>query len=97
MIWIKEIGSSTAKDGWHDDFPLAHELPDAIEIDCSQLEMPIHPMFAIRLRVFTDGHREQGRRVEIRPPADPAANRVFCAMSIDPRSIGSRKSTLSCQ
>jgi len=86
MTWIKEIGSRTAKDGWRDDFPLAHELPDAIEIDCSRLELPIHPMFAVRLRVFTDWHREQGRRVEIRLPVDPSAGRVFRAMSIDPEA-----------
>jgi hypothetical protein len=82
--WVKEIGSRAAQDGWRDDFPLAHELPDAIEVDCSGLELPIHPMFAVRLRVFTDWHRERGREVAIRPPTDATMRRVFQAMSIDP-------------
>lgn len=84
MAWIKEIGSRAAQDGWREDFPLAHELPDTIEIDCSRLELPIHPMFAVRLRVFTDWHREQGREVALRLPNDAAASRAFKAMSIDP-------------
>lgn len=84
MAWIKEIGPRAAQDGWRDDFPLAHELPEAIEIDCTRLETPIHPMFAVRLRVFTDWHREEGRKVSIRPPTDAAARQAFYAMSIDP-------------
>lgn len=84
MAWIKELGPRAAQDGWRDDFPLAHELPEAVEIDCTRLEAPIHPMFAVRLRIFTDWDREGGRKVSIRPPADAAAGQAFYAMSIDP-------------
>jgi hypothetical protein len=82
--WVKEIGATSARDGWRDDFPLAHELPDAIEVDCSKLELPIHPMFAVRLRIFIEWHRAAGRDVKTTPPTDSRAKRVFSAMSIDP-------------
>lgn len=44
--------------------------------------MPIHPMFAVRLRVFIDWHRLQGRRVELIAPRDVAAGKLFDAMRI---------------
>ncbi|HWC48756.1 MAG TPA: ATP-binding protein [Solirubrobacterales bacterium] len=85
MAWIKELSPRAASDGWKNDFPLAHELPDVVEIDCSRLELPIHPMFAVRLRVFTDWHQAGGRTVRIMPPADPKARKLFEAMGIDPQ------------
>lgn len=85
MTWIKELGPRTASDGWKSDFPLAHELPEDVEIDCSRLELPIHPMFAVRLRIFIDWHQERGRTVGIIPPTDPKTRKVFEAMSIDPQ------------
>lgn len=84
MGWIKEIGPSGARDGWRDDFPLAHELPGRIEIDCSRLQLPIHPMFAVRLRMFIEWHRGTGREVITIPPSDSRSKRIFEAMSIDP-------------
>jgi len=86
VAWIKELGQRAAAEGWKDDFPLAHDLPDSIEIDCSRLELPIHPMFAVRLRVFTDWHREKGRDVLVRPPSDPSARQTFEGMGIDPEN-----------
>jgi hypothetical protein len=82
--WIKEIGSGSARDGWRGDFPLAHELPDTVEIDCSRLQLPIHPMFAVRLRIFIEWHRRSGREVTTTLPSAGRARRVFEAMSIDP-------------
>ncbi|HEX6456428.1 MAG TPA: hypothetical protein VF009_07915 [Solirubrobacterales bacterium] len=84
MGWIKEIGPRGARDGWRDDFPLAHELPDRIELDCARLQLPIHPMFAVRLRMFIEWHRGAGREVKTTPPSDSRARQVFEAMSIDP-------------
>jgi hypothetical protein len=84
VSWTKEIGPSAAADGWRDDFPLAPELPDALEIDCRRLESPIHPMFAVRLRIFIEWHRSAGREVRVTPPTDPQARRIFAAMHIDP-------------
>lgn len=86
MAWIKELSPRAASDGWKNDFPLAHELPEAVEIDCSRLELPIHPMFAVRLRVFTDWHQARGRTVRIIPPADPRTRRFFEAMGVDPQA-----------
>jgi anti-sigma regulatory factor (Ser/Thr protein kinase) len=87
--WVKEIDPrGGASEGWRDDFPLDHELPDALVIDCSRLEMPLHPMFAVRLRVFVDWHRREGRAVGVVPPAEGEARRVFRAMGIDPELDG---------
>jgi hypothetical protein len=82
MEWRKELGSRSGQGGWKDDFPLSHDLPDEVVIDSSKLELPIHPMFAVRLRVFVDWHRLQGRTVEVIPPLDAAARRVFDAMRV---------------
>lgn len=84
MVWIKEIGARGGADGgWRGDFPLDHELPDEITVDCQRLRLPIHPMFFIRLRVFVDWHRAEGRKVEILPPTDPLAEQVFEEMEAD--------------
>jgi hypothetical protein len=85
MDWVKEIGTKGGgDDGWRDDFPLDHELPHQLEIDCTRLRLPIHPMFAVRARVFVDWHTEHDREVCISPPSDPQTRRVFEAMRIDP-------------
>src|SRR6187551_316117 len=85
MAWIKEIGVKGGGDGgWRDDLPLDHGLPVDLEVDCSRLRLPIQPMFSVRIRVFVDWHTEQGRNVQIKPPTDPEARRVFEAMAIDP-------------
>lgn len=84
MIWIKELGPRAASVGWKDDFPLAHDLPEVVEIDCSRLELPIHPMFAVRLRIFVEWHRAAGREVKIKLPSDALTRRTFEGMSIDP-------------
>ena len=85
MVWIKEIGASGGADGgWRGDFPLDHELPEEIAVDCQRLRLPIHPMFFVRLRVFAEWHRAEGRKVEIMPPTDPLAKQVFQEMEADP-------------
>lgn len=85
MDWIKEIGpSGGAQGGMRSDFPLSHELPSAIAVDCTRLLLPIHPMFAVRLRVFVDWHLHEGREVMVLPPADPSAGKLFQAMQIVP-------------
>lgn len=55
-------------------------------MDCRQLRLPIHPMFALRLRVFLDWHRSAGREVTVMPPDDPEALTVFLALQADPAS-----------
>jgi len=69
MVWVKEIGARGAKDGWRDDLPLDHELPAEVEVDCSARRLPIHPMFAVRVRVFVDWHTREGRAVAVTPRA----------------------------
>jgi hypothetical protein len=80
MEWRKELGQRSGEAGWKDDFPLSHALPEAVVVDCGKLRAPIHPMFAVRLRVFVDWHRLQERTVEVIPPRDPAASALFEAM-----------------
>jgi hypothetical protein len=84
VAWAKEIGQSAARDGWRDDFPLSHDLPDEIEVDCGRLQPSIDPMFAVRLRTFIEWHREEGRKVAVTLPHDSTARRIFEAMCIDP-------------
>ncbi|HKT83104.1 MAG TPA: ATP-binding protein [Solirubrobacterales bacterium] len=89
MDWIKEIGPNGGGDGgWRNDLPLSHDLPDKLVVDCQKLGLPIHPMFAVRLRVFIEWHRDKGREVEVVVPADPNAASVFRAMAIDPLEAG---------
>ena len=85
MDWVKEIGpSGGAQGGMRGDFPLSHELPSTIGVDCTGLLLPVHPMFGVRLRVFVDWHRHEGREVTVLPPDDPATRRLFQAMQIVP-------------
>lgn len=72
------------------DFPLNHDLPPEVGVDCTRLLEPIHPMFAVRLRVFADWHSHEGRQVTVLPPEDPSTRRLFQAMQIDP-SASSRE------
>jgi hypothetical protein len=82
---VKEIGvRGGIEGGWRGDFPLDHEMPGSVEVDCRDLRLPIHPMLFVRLRVFIDWHREEGRDVSVIPPLDTATQRVFQAMRIDP-------------
>lgn len=86
MDWVKELGAKAGADGgWRDDFPLNHDLPDSVKLDCGRLRLPIHPMFAVRLRVFVDWHRAEEREVVVIPPTDPPTRQVFEAMGIDPQ------------
>lgn len=91
MAWVKEIGQRAALDGWREDFPLAHDLPKVVEVDCRRLQLPIHPMFAVRLRIFIEWHREEGREVRVAFPHDSATRRVLEAMGVDPEISGPRE------
>jgi hypothetical protein len=84
VVWVKEIGARGSDGGWRDDFPLDHELPSELLIDAGALRLPIHPMFAVRARVFLDWHTSQGRSVSVTPPTDRRTRQVFEAMGIDP-------------
>lgn len=57
--------------GWRGDFPLDDHLPDAVTLDITDLELPVHPMFLLRLRVFMDWHESRGRKVGVLAPRDP--------------------------
>lgn len=89
MDWVKEVGSAGAsRGGMRGDFPLSHDLPEQIGVDCSGLRLPLSPMFALRTRVFVDWHENEGRHVEIVPPTDLATARLFRAMAISPKIDG---------
>jgi hypothetical protein len=87
MDWRKEIGRRAGAGGWKEDLPL-DELPEPIELDCSKLELPIHPMFAVRLRVFIDWHSSRGRSVRLIPPELARARDVFEAMNLGGGTTG---------
>jgi hypothetical protein len=82
--WSKKIHPHGGSDGgWRDDFPLSHDLPEVLELDCEALQLPIYPMLAVRLRVFIDWHRSRGREVVVKPPKDRESNRIFRSQGID--------------
>lgn len=74
-MWEKELGEFAGRTAWRGDLPLDRNLPDTLRLDLSQVKTEIHPMFAIRLRVFSDWHRSQGRTVDLTAPSDPHARR----------------------
>lgn len=82
MTWTKELGSRAGESGWRDDFPLDHELPTALCVDCRKVRLPLHPMFALRMRLFIDWHEREGREVTVLAPDDRSAREVFEAMQI---------------
>lgn len=81
MEWVKLIRRHDAGGGgWRSDLPLSTELPDAVEIDCRELDLPIHPMFMVRLKVFAAWHGAAGRSVLVRGPALPEPRIAFQAL-----------------
>lgn len=83
MAWHKRVSSGAGRGGWRDDFPLDADLPDRLVVDFGALREPIHPMFALRCRVFVDWHRDNGRDVEVVPPSDAAARSITEALALD--------------
>lgn len=86
MEWRKEIGRRAGVGGWKEDLPL-DELPEPIVLVCSKLEMPIHPMFAVRIRVFMDWHSSRGRSVEFIPPENRQAREALEAMNVSAAAV----------
>ena len=81
MEWVKPAGvRAGTQGGWRDDFPLTHDLPGAITLDFSAVELPIHPMLLVRVAVFCDWHRRLGAQVQLVPPVDRAAGALLSAM-----------------
>jgi hypothetical protein len=87
VAWHKPVGSSAGRSGWKDDFPLDAELPQELAVDLSDLREPIHPMFALRCRVFVDWHRENGREVRVVPPTDGLARSITDALGVHGQSV----------
>jgi hypothetical protein len=77
------VTPSAGEGGWKDDLPLDTDLPEDLVLDLGPLREPIHPMFALRCRVFVDWHREAGRRVEVLPASDPRAREIVIALGVD--------------
>lgn len=61
---------SGASDGLRDDLPLDRDIESPVVVDAATLDS-CHPMFALRLRLFTDWHRSAGHEVIIKPPRSP--------------------------
>jgi len=82
MAWEMRIGPRGADGPWRGDFPLDHDLPLGLALDCCALRLPIHPMFVVRLQIFLEWHRALDRSVRIVPPDDRATRRVFDQLGI---------------
>jgi len=83
--WVKRIGRRGGDGGgWRDDLPLSEELFfDELTVDCSALELPIYPMFLVRLRVFLEWHMAAGRRLVLIAPAERNAASVLRTVASD--------------
>jgi len=53
------------------------DLPGEMTLDCEEVRLPVHPMLALRIRVFIDWHAEVGRIVGVIPPVDTEARELF--------------------
>jgi hypothetical protein len=83
MRWEKGLSRRAAHDGgWREDFPLGHDLPEDILVDCGALELPLYPLFIVRLRTFLEWHHARGRSLAVIRPRDAAARRVFIALGV---------------
>ena len=83
MVWEKKISRRAASDGgWKDDFPLGHDLPEEITLDCRALELPIYPLFVVRMRTFLAWHIAEGRSLRVLRPEDRDARRLFDSLQV---------------
>jgi hypothetical protein len=85
--WAKEVRRTGGTEGgWREDFPLNREMPDRLSIDCKALELPVYPMFWLRMRSFLDWHHAQGRSLSVTPPINKQARESFDQMKVLDRS-----------
>lgn len=83
MEWEKALARHAGSDGgWKDDFPLDHDLPEEITLDCSRLEPPIYPLFVVRIRTFLEWHCSRDRALRLKRPTDGAARKMFDALRV---------------
>jgi len=67
--WSKRIRrTGGAEGGWREEFPLNRDMPEILVIDCDVLELPVYPLFWLRLRTFLDWHHAQGRSLSVFHP-----------------------------
>lgn len=86
MRWEKRLSRRAAHDGgWREDFPLGHDLPSDILVDCSGLELPLYPLFLIRLRTFLEWHHASGRSLALIRPKMASARRMFDSLGVTAR------------
>jgi hypothetical protein len=83
VTWEKRIGPRVGRDPWRQDFPLNHELPDRLVVDCTEMVLTVHPMMLLRMRVFLNWHRDAGRDVQVVLPTDQLAAGELIAMGFD--------------
>lgn len=83
MQWERRLSASAAaQGGWKGDFPLSHDLPAEITLDCARLRLPIYPLFAIRLSTFIAWHAARGCNIVVIRPDDVEARHVFDALQL---------------
>jgi hypothetical protein len=83
MRWEKRLSKRAATDGgWREDFPLGHQLPEDVLVDCSALELPVYPLFVVRLRMFLEWHLRRGRSISVIGPTDPRARRMLESLRV---------------
>jgi anti-sigma regulatory factor (Ser/Thr protein kinase) len=79
--WVKPISPRDAREAWRSDLPLSPDLPEHLVLDLREVD-DVHPMFALRLRVFADWHMAQGRAVDFLPPRTAAAGALLDALQL---------------
>lgn len=85
-MWEMALGEFSGHDAWRGDFPLHPNLPGCLKLDLSRLKPGVHPMFAIRLQIFADWHKSQGRDVEFAAPEDRNARCQLEALNVNTES-----------
>jgi anti-sigma regulatory factor (Ser/Thr protein kinase) len=69
------------EDGYRHNLPLEHDLDLPIIVDASRVET-LHPMFAVRLRMFIDWHLAAGHELRVVSPADARAVALYTDMRV---------------
>lgn len=86
-MWEKKLGEFAGRHPWRGDFPLDPHLPGGqLVLDLSALKAGIHPMVAVRLRLFMDWHSSRDREVSAIPPVDREVSNQLKSLGVIPGS-----------
>jgi hypothetical protein len=81
LAYVLTRNAGTRHHGYVSDFDVEPDSDGPIVIDARQV-VGLHPLCAVRLQLFIDRQRTNGRVVDLREPTDPETKRVFGAFGI---------------